>query len=261
LRARQGLNKARALTHAVKPIAEFEALNSKPSMTWVKICGITNLEDALTAVDAGADALGFVFWDKSPRKVDVETAREIVAELPVQLEKVGVFVNEREDIICEAVDRAGLTAVQMHGENEDPHVADLLVSRRSSLKIVAGISMHRPNPEGWAMMWRPGAVHAYLVDSGTSPKPGGTGEAFDWNASAPSIDVIKRLGKVVVAGGLKPSNVANAIDILKPFGVDVSSGVEARPGKKDPDKVRAFIKAVRRPMTTHKAEHGTLDNL
>jgi phosphoribosylanthranilate isomerase len=215
-------------------------------MTWVKICGITNLEDALMAVDAGADALGFVFHDKSPRKADVETARDIVAKLPEDVEKVGVFVNERENKIGETVDRAGLTVAQMHGDDEDPHVADLLVSRRPRLKILAGISMRHLNPEGWAMMWKPDVVHAYLVDSGTSSKLGGTGEVFDWKASRPRIEVIKRLGKVAIAGGLTSTNVGEAVALFRPFGVDVSSGVEARPGKKDRDKVRAFIEAVRR---------------
>jgi len=219
-------------------------------MTWVKICGMTNLEDALVAVEAGVDALGFVFYAGSPRKVDVETARGMVAELPERLEKVGVFVNECEDKICEAVDRAGLTAVQLHGDDQDPHLADLLVSRRAQVKILAGISMHLPNPAGWAMKWRPDVVHAYLVDSGTSSKPGGTGEPFDWAASAPKIDVIRRLGNVVIAGGLRPSNVASALDVLKPWGVDVASGVEARPGKKDPEMVRAFVQAVRRTETS-----------
>lgn len=219
-------------------------------MTWIKICGITNLDDALTATEAGADALGFVFYEGSPRKVDVETARAIVTELPKHVEKVGVFVNGIEDQICRTVDRAGLTAVQMHGDNEDPRVADLLVSQRPQLKILAGVSMQRPNPEGWAMMWSPDVVHAYLLDSGTSSKPGGTGKTFDWTASASGIAVIKRLGKVIVAGGLRPSNVCDALSVLQPFGVDVSSGVETRPGKKDPDKVRAFVEAVRRAEST-----------
>jgi phosphoribosylanthranilate isomerase len=215
-------------------------------MTWVKICGTTNLEDALLAVDAGADAVGFVFCDQSPRKVDVETTRQIVAQLPESVEKVGVFVNECEDMICGAVDRAGLTAVQMHGDDEDPHVADLLAALRSKLKIMAGISMRHPSPEAWAMTWRPDLVHAFLLDSGTSSKPGGTGKAFDWRASVPRVDVIKKLGKVVIAGGLNASNVVDALEVLHPWGVDVASGVESRPGKKDPDKVRAFVQAVRR---------------
>ena len=214
-------------------------------MTWVKICGTTNLEDALTAVAAGADALGFVFYEKSPRKIDPETARSIVRGLPATVEKVGVFVNQFEEAICELADHTGLTAVQLHGDREDPHVADLIVKRRPELKVVVGISMHQVNPEGWAMMWSPDAVHAFLVDAGDKSKYGGTGKVFDWQANRPRVEVIARLGRVVVAGGLNPENVSEAISILKPWGVDVASGVETSPGKKDPEKVRAFIAAVR----------------
>jgi phosphoribosylanthranilate isomerase len=214
-------------------------------MTWVKICGMTNLEDALVAVDAGADAVGFVFYEKSPRCVSVETVREIVAKLPEKVERVGVFVNEQEDSICSVIDEAGITAVQMHGDNEDPHVADLVVGRRPEIKVLAAISMHHPNPRGWAMMWHPDSVRAFLLDSGTVSKHGGTGEAFDWSAATPVLADIRRLGRIVAAGGLTPANVGKAIEILKPWGVDVASGVEARPGKKDPGKVRAFVRAVR----------------
>jgi len=214
-------------------------------MTWVKICGMTNLEDALVAVDAGADAVGFVFYEKSPRYVTVETAREIVEKLPKSVEKVGVFVNEQEERICSVADKVGLTTLQMHGDKEDPHVADLVVKRRPQTKILATISMRRPDPEGWAMMWHPDSVKAFLLDSGTSSQHGGTGEAFDWAATLPALDGIKRLARVVAAGGLTSANVGTAIGVLKPWGVDVASGVEARPGKKDPGKVRAFVRAVR----------------
>jgi phosphoribosylanthranilate isomerase len=214
-------------------------------MTWTKICGITNLEDALTAVDAGADALGFVFYESSPRRIDPEAARKIVKELPEMIEKVGVFVNQTEESICVLADAAGLTAVQLHGDNEDPHVADLIAERRPHLKVVVGISMHHPKPEGWAMMWHPDVVHAFLVDSGNSSNYGGTGKTFDWQASQRSIEEIARLGRVVVAGGLTPGNVTAAIRMLRPWGVDVASGVETRPGKKDREKVRAFVAAVR----------------
>ncbi len=214
-------------------------------MTWTKICGITNLEDALTAVDAGADALGFVFYESSPRRIDPEAARKIVKELPEMIEKVGVFVNQTEESICALADAAGLTAVQLHGDNEDPHVADLIAERRPHLKVVVGISMHHPKPEGWAMMWHPDVVHAFLVDSGNSSNYGGTGKTFDWQASQRSIEEIARLGRVVVAGGLTPGNVTAAIRMLRPWGVDVASGVETRPGKKDREKVRAFVAAVR----------------
>ena len=214
-------------------------------MTWVKICGTTNLEDALVAVEAGADAVGFVFYQKSPRCVTVERAREIVQKLPGRVEKVGVFVNEPEDALLAAADGAGLTTVQMHGDNEDPKVADLIVRRRPEVKVLAAISMRHPNPAGWAMMWHPGSVQAFLLDSGTSSEHGGTGEVFDWAAALPTLEDIRRLARVVAAGGLTSANVRTAIEILKPWGVDVASGVEARPGKKDPEKVRAFVRAVR----------------
>jgi phosphoribosylanthranilate isomerase len=215
------------------------------AMTWVKICGMTNLEDALVAVEAGADAVGFVFYDKSPRCVTVETALEIVSKLPASVEKVGVFVNEVEGTLCGVADRAGLTAIQMHGDNEDPHVADLVVQRMPGVSVMAAVSMHRPAPQGWAMTWHPDSVRALLVDSGNSSKHGGTGEVFDWVAAVPVVDDIKKLFKVVAAGGLTPENVGEAISVLHPWGVDVVSGVEASPGKKDVEKVRAFVRAVR----------------
>jgi phosphoribosylanthranilate isomerase len=124
-------------------------------------------------------------------------------------------------------------------------VADLIAERRPHLKVVVGISMHHPKPEGWAMMWHPDVVHAFLVDSGNSSNYGGTGKIFDWQASQRSIEEIARLGRVVVAGGLTPGNVTAAIRMLRPWGVDVASGVETRPGKKDREKVRAFVAAVR----------------
>lgn len=214
-------------------------------MTWVKICGMTNLEDALVAVDAGADAVGFVFYEKSPRYVTVERAREICTKLPESIEKIGVFVNEGEDLICSVVDAVGITGVQMHGDREDPHVADLIVARRPEVKVLAAISMNRPNPGDSARKWRPDSVRAFLVDSGNSSKHGGTGSTFDWNAAVPVLDDIKRVGNIVAAGGLTSENVERAAEVLEPWGVDVVSGVEASPGKKDPEKVRAFVKAVR----------------
>jgi phosphoribosylanthranilate isomerase len=213
-------------------------------MTWVKICGMTNLEDALLAVDAGADAVGFVFYEKSPRCVSEETVREICSKLPESMEKIGVFVNEDEDSICTVADECGVTAIQMHGDNEDPHVADRVVELRPSLRVFPAISVRHVNPVGWASMWEPEIVQAFLVDSGTQSMLGGTGETFDWRASVVMLDEIRQFGQLVLAGGLKPENVAEAIGILRPWGVDVVSGVEARPGKKDPEKVRAFVRAV-----------------
>jgi phosphoribosylanthranilate isomerase len=209
-------------------------------MTWAKICGITNLEDALTAVEAGADALGFVFYEKSPRNIDAAGATNLVSQLPASIEKVGVFVNQREDFICEMATEIGLSAVQFHGSDEDPHVADLVVARHPGLKVLVAVPMLRPQPETWAMMWSSDSVYAFLADTG-----GGTGKSFDWAASKGAMKTMGSLSRVVVAGGLTPENVADSINILHPWGVDVSSGVEKTPGKKDPEKVRAFISAVR----------------
>jgi phosphoribosylanthranilate isomerase len=209
-------------------------------MTWIKICGITNLEDARTAVEAGADAVGFVFYEKSPRGVEADTVRKIVEQLPQRVEKVGVFVNRCEDAVCEFAEKAGLTMVQFHGDNEDPRAADLVLRRRPDLRVLVAVSMLAPVPEGRAMMWDPDSVHAYLADSG-----GGTGKTFDWERSRKSIDVLKSLSRVVVAGGLNSANVAQPLRILRPWGVDVSSGVESQPGKKDAQRVRAFVAAVR----------------
>ena len=214
-------------------------------MTWIKICGITNLEDALTAVEAGADAVGFVFYEKSPRYVDLDTARAIAHKMPADVEKVGVFVNQFENSIYQSADFVGLTAVQLHGDNEDPHVADLVVRQRPQLKVLVAVSMLHPVPEGWTMMYDPDSVHAFLLDSGGPSQRGGTGTRFDWTAAQPTAEVMARLSRVIVAGGLSSQNVAEAMNILHPWGVDVSSGVEEKPGKKDPDKVRAFVKAVR----------------
>ena len=213
-------------------------------MTWIKICGITNLEDALAAAEAGADALGFVFYEKSPRRIGPADVQKITQQMPARVEKVGLFVNQTEDTICRTAEQAGLTAIQMHGNNEDPHVADL-VAERSGLKVFAAIAMNGPNPQGWAMMWRPDKIDAFLLDSGNGSVLGGTGKPFAWRESLESINVIKRLGDIVLAGGLTPRNVSEAIRITTPWGVDVSSGVELQPGKKDHKKVHAFIKTVR----------------
>lgn len=214
-------------------------------MTWIKICGTTNLEDALGAVETGADALGFVFYEKSPRNVSTELAREIVRGLPDGVEKVGVFVNKSEDEILHMVAQVGLTAVQIHGDNEDPRIADLLVSQRPGLKVFPAIFMNDHSPELSARMWRPESICAFVLDSAGGARRGGTGKVFDWGAAKSSVEKIRAVGDIVVAGGLTPGNVTEALGILRPWGVDVVSGVEGGPGKKDPGKVRAFVAAVR----------------
>jgi phosphoribosylanthranilate isomerase len=213
-------------------------------MTWIKICGTTNLEDARIAVEAGADALGFVFYEKSPRNIDPETAGKIAAKTAPGVEKVGVFVEEPVEKILLTVERAGLTAAQLHGDRYlDPEFLQQLKSPRD-LKIFLVVPAEKLGSPDWLKSGGLG-VNAVFFDSGTPQRPGGTGRTFDWKTAAPAIETISKDANVVVAGGLTPMNVAEAIRILKPWGVDVASGVELRPGKKDPEKVRAFVEAVR----------------
>ena len=223
-------------------------------MTWVKICGITNLEDALVAVEAGADAVGFVFYEKSPRYVTVETAREIVSKLPDEIEKVGVFVGMPADAVIQMSNSIKLTAAQIYpgAKGEIPSLDDDFF-RKAQCDVILALPTRAFE---WSEQEGPGGFFishamrdrllAMLLDSGTEERPGGTGERFDWELARIIAEGIKRMGlKLVVAGGLLPENVTTAVDTFHPWGVDVSSGVETSPGKKDPDKVRAFVRAVR----------------
>ena len=226
-------------------------------MTWIKICGTTNLEDALTAVDAGADAVGFVFYEKSPRCVSAETAREIVNELPENVAKVGVFVGETADTVLEISKEANLTLVQTYPDFHNPLSVpnDRFLERASCRVIVAlpasQLQLGESDDPDIITGFRVSTtfrdrVAAVLLDSAASGHPGGTGERFDWQGAIPMTELIGRMGlKLIAAGGLTPENVRDAMAILKPWGVDVVSGVEAQPGKKDPQKVRAFVRAVR----------------
>jgi phosphoribosylanthranilate isomerase len=215
-------------------------------MTWVKICGMTNLEDALLAVDAGADAVGFVFYEKSPRCVTVERAREICEKLPGSVEKVGVFVNEAPERVSEIADGAGLTAVQLHGDeykNPERYASGgKLFFAMPMLEILRGF---RGNQSVFFEFPKLPQSSCILLDSGSQEQRGGTGKAFAWGEAHHFIAALKTCYPVIVAGGLTSSNVSWAAEYLKPWGVDVVSGVEASPGKKDPEKVRAFVRAVR----------------
>lgn len=214
-------------------------------MTWVKICGMTNLEDAFTAVDAGADAVGLVFYEKSPRYVSVETARVIVEKLPAEVERVGVFVNESPELVSRVADNVGLTGVQLHGdEYKNPE----RYSRSSKLFFALSVTSllnGLEEPIGEVILPKLPRSSGVLLDSGIPEKRGGTGKTFAWSEARWLVSALARLHPVVVAGGLTASNVRHAAEFLKPWGVDVVSGVEASPGKKDPAKVRAFVKAVR----------------
>lgn len=193
----------------------------------MKVCGITRLTDALHAVQQGATALGFVFWPNSPRYVTPERAAEIIAELPSSVTTVGVFVNETVDGIRGIVARAGVTAVQLHGD-EPPSYADAIawpIFRSVTLDVIADVGSAWP------------ADTTLLVDAADRDRRGGTGVAVDWSRAA---DVARR-HRVVLAGGLTPANVADAIATVRPFGVDVSSGVEDAPGVKSLEKVTRFL--------------------
>ena len=194
---------------------------------FVKVCGITRLTNALHAVEQGATAVGFVLWPHSPRAVTVARAAEIIAELPSHVLAVGVFVNEPIDGIRAIAERAHLTAVQLHGD-EPPAYADAL-----DWPVIRAVSVSEIGEASQA--WSPET--ALLVDNIDPVRRGGTGAVIDWSEAA-DIALTRR---VVLAGGLTPDNVASAIRAVRPFGVDVSSGVESAPGVKDFDKVTQFI--------------------
>jgi phosphoribosylanthranilate isomerase len=220
-------------------------------MTWVKICGTTSLEDALAAVEAGADALGFVFAT-SPRRVTAEQVRAIVDELPATVEKVGVFVNESADRIREIVKGTGLTSVQLHGEESDRLLAEVNAMRTADGgKPKLYRAMHLPEHfaaelnQGFSWPEDVAKPDAILLDTAQGQVRGGSGKKFDWQAAVPLVEAIETQIPVIVAGGLDPENVGEAIRLFQPYGVDVVSGVEASPGKKDPVKVREFVRAAR----------------
>jgi phosphoribosylanthranilate isomerase len=226
-------------------------------MTWVKICGITNLEDALTAVDAGADALGFVFYEKSPRRISPEAALEIVEKLPPEVEKVGVFVDDPAERVREIVELAGLTAVQLYRKECAEEIAGYDSKRQLTAKppkiifvipgdqFAASGGVHLLSASWVISKSFRNILFALLLDSSSDSHPGGTGRPFDWTRVRGMMPGMNAIRPTIVAGGLAPSNVGVALTLLQPWGVDVSSGVEARPGKKDPEKVRAFVAAVR----------------
>jgi phosphoribosylanthranilate isomerase len=218
-------------------------------MTWIKICGITNLEDAQMAVAAGADALGFVFYEKSPRKVEPDTVEQIVATLPGTVDKVGVFVDQPVERIREIVGRTGLTALQLYKMERVVGMFGKAQGAEERLQpkiifVMSGISLTYDEVFIGSDLRK--AVHAVLIDSALPEQPGGTGRQFDWEKMRKTFESLGRVCPTIVAGGLTPDNVVNAIRTLKPWGVDVASGVEAHPGEKDPGKVRAFVAAVRK---------------
>lgn len=202
----------------------------------IKICGITNQEDAALAVAAGADAVGFVFYRKSPRAAEPAVVRAIVAGLPPFVLPVGVFVNEDASVVRNVMDDCGLALAQLHGDETAvycqalgrPVLKALRLKDRGSFLALAELQ-GRAN------------VRGFLIDAHSEQAYGGTGMTADWTLAAEAA----RSTPIVLAGGLTPANVAQAIQAVRPYGIDVSSGVEVGPGKKDPVKLKAFIEAAR----------------
>ena len=208
--------------------------------TWIKICATTCIEDALASIEAGADALGFVFAP-SKRRVTPEQAQGIAAQLPGNIGRVGVFQDDSVERVSEIVQRVGLTAVQLHGEETADFIADLTSRwpREHRIEVIKTVMVNEHFPERFAAACQDGVgIDSILFDSGA-----GSGRTFDWDAVRPLLGDHKRL---IVAGGLNPQNVGDAIKKFKPWGVDVVSGVEREPGRKDPEKLKAFVAAVRR---------------
>jgi phosphoribosylanthranilate isomerase len=199
----------------------------------VKICGITNLADAQVAVEAGADMLGFIFYEASPRYVTVEKVADIARQLPPQVVKVGVFVNPSEKLVTRAVAECGLNLLQFHGDETPEFCTQFGVMSMKAFRVRDAASLE-------ALPHYP--TDAWLLDTYSAGQAGGTGKTFNWDLAIEA----QKLGKpIFLAGGLTPENVADAVRRVQPFAVDVSSGVEASPGKKDHAKVQAFISAAR----------------
>ena len=201
--------------------------------TRVKICGITNLADALAAVETGADALGLNFYEKSPRHISLKIAEEIANQLPPFIMRAGVFVNADEDLITRAIGECGLSLLQFHGDEPPEFCTQFGLMSMKAFRIRDEESLKEiPNYP----------TDAYLLDAYSPEARGGTGEKFNWDLAIEA----QKFGKpIFLAGGLTPENVADAVRKVKPFGVDVSSGVESSPGQKDHAKIRAFIAAAR----------------
>jgi phosphoribosylanthranilate isomerase len=207
----------------------------RDSIIKIKICGITNVEDALSAVELGADALGFVFA-RSPRQIDPETARAIIATLPATVSKVGVFVDEAPMRIRDIARTCGLNTIQLHGR-ETPEVCEMFMPR-----VIKAIRV-RDERSLEGLEAYVGKSSRFVLDTFSHESAGGTGRTFDWSLALKS----KRIGlPIILAGGLTPQNVRVALERVRPYGLDVSSGVEERPGRKSRALLQAFIEHVRR---------------
>ena len=198
---------------------------------FVKICGITRVEDARAALADGAAAIGFVFWPESPRYIDPERARSIVAALAPPVVTVGVFVNQPAEEVNRVAERVGLNVIQLHGDETPDFAAAMTRPVMKAVSLASGTAA----AEHW-----PVSV-TLLVDAHDAERRGGTGRRADWTAAA----TLAARRRIVLAGGLTPENVRQAIAEVKPFGIDVSSGVESAPGIKDGNKLAALFEAVK----------------
>ena len=207
-------------------------MKDRDTQVKVKICGMTNLKDVKVAVDGGVDAVGFIFYKKSPRSVTMQAVREIVLELPPFVHSVGVFVNETAEQINKIADHCKLDRVQLHGD-ESPAFCKKI--RRRVIKAIRVKDMQSLKK----LSEYP--VSSFLLDTFSQDHYGGTGKVFDWNLAYPA----KKYGPIILAGGLTPINVRQAIQRIQPYGVDVCSGVESQPGIKDHKKMQAFLKNVK----------------
>jgi phosphoribosylanthranilate isomerase len=204
-------------------------------VTRVKICGVSDPADARRVADLGAWALGMIFWPDSPRACSVEVAETIGADLQRRLELVGVFVNASLDEVAGMADRCGLTMVQLHGDEGPAYCRE--VARRTGAKVMKAV---RVRDAAQLHDLQRFSTDYHLLDAYSPRTPGGTGETFDWELARRH----PRTPPVVLSGGLDPDNVGAAIDTARPFAVDVASGTEAAPGRKDPAKLEAFVRAV-----------------
>lgn len=204
-------------------------------MTLVKICGITNLEDAVEAIDAGADALGFNFYKPSPRYVTPQSAREIIEQLPDAILKVGVFVNEESpDQVRQIATESGITALQLHGD-ESPDYCHEFADQYVIKTLAVGHNFDTQLVERYQ-------VNGIMLDTKHNTLRGGTGRAFDWSIAQ---EISKTIPTLYLAGGLSPENIAGAIETVRPYAVDACSSLEDIPGKKNAERMRAFVAAVR----------------
>jgi phosphoribosylanthranilate isomerase len=207
-----------------------------PERTKVKICGITNAEDAAAAVEAGADALGFNFYRKSARYIDPPLAKQIVASLPPFVMPVGVFVNEALTVVRSIMDACGLAIAQLHGDESAVYCEELARPVIKALRLKdRGSFLTLAEFQGRA------GVRGFILDTFLESAYGGTGQITDWALASE----VAKSTTILLAGGLTPANVGEAIRAVRPYGVDVSSGVESVPGKKDHGKIRDFLDAVR----------------